>query len=242
MSVKEFRKIVVGLIALAVVGIAPGQASAATITLTDLGTVSANGNGVLISDPSVVTLTSSSNAPISQGGNLADGYDPWGAGDGNQIDTNSYWMSIGGCCAQDYLSAQQPFTPFATFSFKIPETTFSLLWGSPNTGNLITLYNGTAVIATVAFNDSMGYVVDGSILAGWFGAHDNMTPGNIIAITSSEAFTSATLTNTAGGFEVADISATPLPSTWTMMLMGVAGLGFVAHRGMKRRSAEAAVA
>jgi len=29
---------------------------------------------------------------------------------------------------------------------------------------------------------------------------------------------------------------TPLPSTWTMMLIGLAGLGFVAYRGTKNRS------
>jgi hypothetical protein len=30
------------------------------------------------------------------------------------------------------------------------------------------------------------------------------------------------------------IAATPLPSTWTMMLIGFAGVGFFAHRGTKR--------
>ena len=33
------------------------------------------------------------------------------------------------------------------------------------------------------------------------------------------------------------ISQTPLPSTWTMLIAGFAGLGFVAYRGMKRRTA-----
>ena len=34
----------------------------------------------------------------------------------------------------------------------------------------------------------------------------------------------------------ADLSATPLPSTWTMMLIGFFGLGFFAYRGMANRS------
>jgi hypothetical protein len=37
-------------------------------------------------------------------------------------------------------------------------------------------------------------------------------------------------------------SATPLPSTWTMMLLGLVGLGFVAYRGLKKDSAAIAAA
>jgi hypothetical protein len=36
------------------------------------------------------------------------------------------------------------------------------------------------------------------------------------------------------------INATPLPSTWTMMLIGLAGLGFVAYRRQKQKVALAA--
>lgn len=32
------------------------------------------------------------------------------------------------------------------------------------------------------------------------------------------------------------LAATPLPTTWTMMLFGLAGLGFVGYRGMKKGS------
>ena len=33
------------------------------------------------------------------------------------------------------------------------------------------------------------------------------------------------------------LAATPLPTTWTMMLIGLAGFGFVGYRGMKKGSA-----
>jgi hypothetical protein len=42
-----------------------------------------------------------------------------------------------------------------------------------------------------------------------------------------------------GSFQVS-ITATPLPPTWTMLLIGFAGLGFFAYRGTKCRSAIAA--
>jgi hypothetical protein len=37
------------------------------------------------------------------------------------------------------------------------------------------------------------------------------------------------------------IAATPLPSTWTMLIAGFFGLGFFASRGMKRQAAGAAI-
>lgn len=40
----------------------------------------------------------------------------------------------------------------------------------------------------------------------------------------------------------ARVTATPLPSTWTMMLLGLAGLGFFAYRGSKKDSAAIAAA
>jgi hypothetical protein len=38
------------------------------------------------------------------------------------------------------------------------------------------------------------------------------------------------------------VTTTPLPSTWTMMLIGAAGLGFFAYRGTKNRAAAIAEA
>ena len=37
------------------------------------------------------------------------------------------------------------------------------------------------------------------------------------------------------GFFTVDVSATPLPSTWTMLIVGFAGLGFIAHRAGKKK-------
>jgi hypothetical protein len=50
------------------------------------------------------------------------------------------------------------------------------------------------------------------------------------------------LTVNSDGQESQFSSVTPLPSTWTMMLIGLAGLGFVAYRGTKNRSSAIAAA
>ena len=41
-------------------------------------------------------------------------------------------------------------------------------------------------------------------------------------------------------FNYAAVSATPLPPSWTMMLIGLAGFGFVAYRRQKQNTAIAA--
>ncbi len=50
--------------------------------------------------------------------------------------------------------------------------------------------------------------------------------------------------NTLGAFDVlgSSVTATPLPSTWTMLMAGFAGLGFFAYRGSKKNTAALAAA
>ena len=195
--------------------VAPVRAT--TITLTNLGQVTPSAGGVLFG-PGVIE-TSSSNAPQSVGANPSDpsGWDPWGS-----TDVNSRWLSVGGCCGGT--------GSFAALEFAVPTTTFKLLWGSPNSDNTITLYGaGNVVLGTVSFVDGSGYAVDGVHYNVGYGPNTT-DPGDIIAISSSTPFVSAVLTNDQGGFEVAAISATPLPSTWSMMLIALAGLGLVAFR------------
>jgi hypothetical protein len=39
------------------------------------------------------------------------------------------------------------------------------------------------------------------------------------------------------GADISTVGATPLPSTWLMLLSGFAGFGFLAYRGTKKRTA-----
>jgi len=215
---------------IAVLSAVPGPASATTISFS--GPVTPSAGGPLFAGPGV-SLGSSSGyvTPTQLGSNLADplGWDPWGGSD-----KNSYWISVGGA-GVGYSSSQ-------TLNFSSPVNTFSLLWGSPNSNNTITLSNGQ----TIEYFDNLGFEVDGVLETGPYpnvqtGAASS---GYIVTITSS-AFTSAVLTNGIGGFEVADFSAyyaTPLPSSWTMLIAGFVGLGFFAYRGTKKNAAAIAAA
>ena len=234
------KTVLVGLsVLVASIGFAAGRASADTIKLTNLGTVSPTTDGVLLGPG--VFLTGSNNAPQSTGADVSDpsGWDPWGSGD-----TTSRWLSVGGCCGGS--------GSFATFSFAATNV-FTLLWGSPNSDNTITLYSGAngtgSSLATISFEDGSGYYVGPTLTTTPYGANTT-GPGDIISIDSSELFQSAILTNDIGGFEVADISAvdpngdlaSPLPSTWTMLIAGFVGFGFFAYRGSKKPAAAIAAA
>ena len=228
----------VGLTAVfAVIGLATGHASATTLTTGSQ--VSPNTSGALLG--SGVSLGAVINAPKSTGANSSDpsGWDPWGS-----TDTNSQWLSVGGCCGG---------TSSAIFNVSGPAANnFSLLWGSPNSDNTITLWseangNGTKV-ATVTFVDGVGFYVDGVLSAQPYGPNTT-DPGYIESIfTSTTLFESAVLTNDIGGFEVADVSAayiqtglqseTPLPATLPLFATGLGSLGLLGWR--RKRKAQAA--
>ena len=214
----------VGLTAcLAVIGFACEPASATTLTTGSQ--VTPNTSAPLIAGG--VTLGAVVNAPSSTGANAADpfGWDPWGA-----TDTNSNWLSVGGCCGG---------TSSAIFNATAASNNFSLLWGSPNSDNTIKFYSGTngsgSLIATVNFVDNIGFYVDG-VLSGQFFGPNTTAPGYIESIVTSSLFQSAVLTNDTGGFEVANVFAgftqittqneTPLPGAlWLFgsVLAGAAG-------------------
>jgi hypothetical protein len=58
-----------------------------------------------------------------------------------------------------------------------------------------------------------------------------------VAGVSNAPITIALISNgTQGNFDNVSLTATPLPSTWTMLIAGFIGLGFFAYRGSKKSS------
>jgi hypothetical protein len=236
------KAILVGLSALAAaVALAPSHVSATTITLTYDSTATPNGDGALLG-PGVSLGASSGTVVQTTGANTNDGWDPWGG-----TDTNSAWLSVGGANGSTPNSSQ-------TINTAVSSDLLTLLWGSPNSNNTLTLFNGSTSVGVISFVDGTGFEVNGtpvSLLPPGTPTPPNvMDPGDIITIDSSALFTSAVLTNGIGGFEVADVSAlnnggdvtTPLPPAWTMLLAGLVALGFLANRGTKSRPAGLAAA
>jgi hypothetical protein len=60
---------------------------------------------------------------------------------------------------------------------------------------------------------------------------DPTTTAAFIGFTSTSPITSVIFDYPGGfAFDLTGVSTTPLPSTWTMMLLGLAGIGFMAYR------------
>jgi hypothetical protein len=101
--------------------------------------------------------------------------------------------------------------------------------GSTTTNNVSKFYITGAIAGTLTsgtYTSSLGYV-------GVANVNFNTTADNPIFGTSVDTYFEALLT----GVTVTDtVATTPLPSTWTMMLFGLAGLACAACRGTKKAS------
>ena len=117
--------------------------------------------------------------------------------------------------------------------FGAPRTSISIYWGSID-GN----QGGNNNLNTFAITVD-NYTLTGADLVamGATGTGDQTSPaGNeLVTITGLAPFTTATFSSTNNAFEFAlatpvGIPGTPEPSTWAMMMLGFAGLGYAAFR------------
>ena len=230
----------VGLTALVgIIALAPERASA--VTVTNLGL-----------PPSLNAGLAPSGVP-TQTGQINVASNPWGPSN-----TSTSWWYAGDNNSN-----------IATFSFATPQTAFELLWGSPNLGNEIQFFStqGASVpFLTVtsnnpndpsnppAPNSSSGFTVtlNGITTTTLTPAVPGLGPntdleGDLILISllaGDGSFEKVQLDNNGpsafGRFEFSDVSAVPLPATWSMMLIGFAGLGFLAYRKRNNRLTEIA--
>jgi hypothetical protein len=96
---------------------------------------------------------------------------------------------------------------------------FDIYWGSPDTYNTLTLSNG----------DSIG----GSAVLALTGTPSGSNSGTSwIQVSDTAGFNGFTASSSQNAFEF-DLAAIPEASTWAMMLLGFAGLGFVGYRKAK---------
>jgi hypothetical protein len=111
------------------------------------------------------------------------------------------------------------------------KSSFGLYWGSVDTYNSLTFYNGNTAVATISGADvapplaanggQTDYASNGYILISALPQFDR-----VVAASSSNSFEFDNVV--AGG-----ASAVPEPSTWAMLLLGFAGLGYAGWRRSK---------
>jgi hypothetical protein len=116
-------------------------------------------------------------------------------------------------------------------AFSGVKTSFGLYWGSVDTYNSLTFYDGNTSVATISGTDvapplaanggQTDYASNGYVLISALPQFDR-----VVAASSSNSFEFDNVV--AGG-----TSAVPEPSTWAMLLLGFAGLGYAGFRRSK---------
>jgi PEP-CTERM motif len=136
-----------------------------------------------------------------------------------------------------YMSVEGGGTEMATWA--TPQTGLSIYWGSID-GNAGGNNNVNSLAITVD-----GYTLTGTDLValGALGTGNQNLPADNqwVTITGLGAFTQVSFSSTANAFEFSlNATGAPEPSTWAMMLLGFAGLGFLGWRGAPKSAAQAA--
>jgi hypothetical protein len=210
------KSLLLGLSIAAVAAVTAAHATLSIVQIASPGNWSAFDNvGVGLSTGSIATnsglITFTTDGNVAVGTNVNVNAAPAG-------DASHYLWGVGG----------------ATITFANAVTSFDIYWGSidgnGNNNNSLVLNVGSD---TITGNDlvSMGLAAGAG---DQFGAFDNQW----FRISDANPFTSFTASSTTNAFEfdmagpsVTQTSGVPEPSTWAMMLIGFAGLGYAAfHR------------
>jgi hypothetical protein len=121
--------------------------------------------------------------------------------------------------------------------FNLSGNALTIVWGSPNNDNTLTFYSGVGGLGTshaVTTNDLLAAFAPP--------VGNNQNPGGYLFnfdLTTLGGFDSVKFSTGQTAFEFAFTTAVPEASTWAMMILGFAGVGFMAYR---RRNQSAALA
>jgi hypothetical protein len=115
-------------------------------------------------------------------------------------------------------------------AFSALKSSFGLYWGSVDTYNSLAFYNGDTLVATISGAD-----VAPPMTAN--GGQTDYASNGYVLLSALPQFDRVFATSSSNSFEfdnvVAGTSAIPEPSTWAMLLLGFAGLGYAGFRRSK---------
>lgn len=136
-----------------------------------------------------------------------------------------------------YMSVEGGGTETATWA--TPQTSLAIYWGSIDADICAPGSQSCNNLNSVAVTID-GYTLTGADLValGALGKGDQTNPldNQLVTITGLGDFTQVTFSTGPGNaFEFSLGSGAPEPSTWAMMLVGFAGLGFAGYRAQRKR-------
>lgn len=197
--------------------------------------ITALGAGVLTNGSTIVDF----DAPLQPNGTplgnvTLGGIDFSGSG---QLFTGT----VGGISAAPFGDATQYLSILGggsqTLTFSYLHSQFGLYWGSVDSYNTIAFYNGSTLVNSYTGTQ---VVVAAGLNSAFLGNQTSDQSNRYFQFSfgSGEAFDRVVLSSTRNSFEFDNISAgVPEPSTWAMMLIGFAGLGYAARRRQQTRYA-----
>jgi hypothetical protein len=193
----------------------------------------------------VVTLTPGPEDPLyfapeaaGQNAFTLDGItwtDVFGAADTEKGTVPSQFAAPLGEGNTTYFAVEGGGTEKATFA--TPQTSLSIYWGSIDAGEGGNLNSLTIGAFTLTGADLVALGANGG------GSQTDPAGNELVTITGLAPFTEVEFSSTGNSFEFSivppgvGVVATPEASTWAMMMLGFAGLGYAAfHRNSKGRA------
>lgn len=211
-----------------------GAAGAATISVLPSGTLSPSSGFAAVATfdsitPTTYGLTTATPAFSDGGANFS----------GSGVVMNNYGAGSAGLYATPYGDTTNYMAVLGggteTIAYGSEKTTFGLYWGSVNSYNLLSFYDGASLVATISGSAT------GPLIAS--GGQGDYSSNGYVLISGLPKFTSVTVTSGSNSFEFDNVVAgVPEPSTWMMMGLGFAGLGLVAFNNQSKKKIARAIA
>jgi hypothetical protein len=123
-----------------------------------------------------------------------------------------------------------------TIAYGSAKDAFGLYWGSVDSYNLLTFSYEGAVVATISGAQT------GPLLAS--GGQGDYSSNGYVVITGLPKFDTVVMTSSSNSFEFDNVAAGAVPeaSTWSMMGLGFAGLGWAAFNSRSKKRIARALA
>jgi hypothetical protein len=159
------------------------------------------------------------------------------------VDAAPLGMGTSTTTGTTYMAVQAGGSETATFS--TPQTSLRLYWGSIDGDVCTSGSSSCGNLNSISITMNGGYTLTGAELIGMDGVEGEGLQGNsadnqLVTIAGLSPFTSVTFATTENAFEFS-ILPVPEPSTWAMMLLGFAGLGYAAFRRNSKGQAAVAI-
>jgi hypothetical protein len=117
-----------------------------------------------------------------------------------------------------------------TISYSQFDSEFGLYWGSVDTYNSLAFYNDGTLVATITGSEVAPLIADGN--------QGSYASNGYVFISGLPAFNSVVVSSSQNSFEFDNVTAgVPELTTWAMMVLGFAGLGFAGYRRTKNAEA-----